>query len=81
MKASDWISVKDRLPELCCDVGFVKFSGEVLLCLRNGEVFTGRLVCDKKDYTKFVSASRGGSYSLEEATHWQEIVLPKKEEL
>ena len=27
----------------------------------------------------FWSASRGGSYNLEEATHWQEIVLPKKE--
>lgn len=79
MKASDWISVKDRLPELCCDVGFVEFSGEVLLCLRNGEVLTANLVCDKRDSTMFWSASRGGSYSLKEATHWQPIVLPKKE--
>jgi hypothetical protein len=80
MKASDWISVKDRLPELHCDAGFIKFSGEVLLCVGNGEVLTARLVCDKSDNTMFWSASRGGSLYLEESTNWQEIVLPKKEE-
>lgn len=79
MKASDWISVKDRLPELHCDVGCIKFSKEVLLCVNNDDVLTARLVCDKIDNTMFWSASRGGSYDLKEPTHWQEIVLPKKE--
>lgn len=77
MKASDWISVKDRLPKLYFDVGCIGFSREVLLCLGNDEVLTAILVCDK-DNTMFWSVSRG-SCSLEEATHWQEIVLPKKE--
>lgn len=78
MKASDWISVEDRLPELCCDVGCIKFSQEVLLCVVCGEVVSARLVCGKSDNTMFWSASRGGSYYLEESTHWQPIVLPKK---
>lgn len=79
MKASDWISVKNRLPRLYLDAGFVKFSGEVLLCVNNCEVLTASLVCSKNDNTMFWSASRGGAYDLEESTHWQEIVLPKKE--
>lgn len=78
MKASDWISVKDKLPELCCNAGSIKFSGEVLLCLSNDEVLTARLVCDKSDNTMFWSASRGGAYYLEESNHWQYIVLPKE---
>lgn len=78
MKASDWISVEDRLPELCCDAGSIKFGVEVLLCVNNDDVLTARLVCDKSDNTMFWSASRGGSYDLEEPTHWQPIVLPKK---
>lgn len=81
MKASDWISVKDRLPELHCDVGYIRFSEEVLLCVGNYEVVTARLVCDKSDNTMCWSASRGDLYELEESTHWQPIVLPKKEEL
>jgi hypothetical protein len=79
MKATDWISVKDKLPRLYLDAGSIKFSGEVLLCVNNCKVLTASLVCDKSDNTMFWSASRGGSYNLEEATHWQEIVLPKKE--
>lgn len=78
MKASDWISVEDRLPELCCDVCCIKFSREVLLCVNDNDVLTARLVCDKSDNTIFWSASRGGSYDLKEPSHWQPIVLPKK---
>lgn len=81
MKASDWISVEDRLSELYCDAGFIKYSKEVLLCVVYGEVLSARLVCDKSDNTMFWSALRGGSYDLKESTHWQEIVLPKKEKL
>lgn len=79
MTATDWISVKDRLPQLYCDAGSIKFSGEVLLCLGNNVVLTARLVCDKSDNQMFWSASRGGCYDLKEPTHWQPIVLPKKE--
>lgn len=78
MKQTDWISVEDRLPRLYLDAGCIKFSGEVLLCVNNCKVLTANLVCDKSNNTMFWSASRGGSYNLEEATHWQEIVLPKK---
>lgn len=80
MKASEWISVKDRLPELSTDTKTIKFSRNVLICVNDDEVFTARLVCDKSDNTMFWSISRGGSCDLKEPTHWQEIVLPKKEE-
>lgn len=81
MKASDWISVKDRLPRLYLDAGSIKLSAEVLLCVDNCKVLTASLVCKKSDNTMFWSISRGGSYDLKEPTHWQEIVLPKKENL
>lgn len=79
MKASDWISVKDRLPELSTDMKTIKFSRNVLICVNDDEVFTATLVCDKSDNTMFWSASKGGSCYLEEPTHWQPIVLPKQE--
>ena len=77
MKASDWISVKDGLPKLSCDVCFIKFSREVLLCVNDNDVLPARLVCDKSDNTMFWSNSRV-AFDLEEPTHWQPIVLPKK---
>lgn len=80
MKESDWISVKDRFPELHCNVGYLKFSEEVLICVV-GEVLSARLVCDKINNEMFWSALRGGLYDLEEGIYWQPIVLPKKEEL
>ena len=40
-------------------------------------VLTARLVCDKSDNTMFWSISTGGTFDLEEPTHWQEIVFPK----
>ena len=78
MKASDWISVKDRLPELSIDMKTIKFSRYVLICVNDCEVFTASLVCDKNDNQMFWSVSRGGSYDLKEPTHWQKIVLPKE---
>ena len=59
----------------------IKFSRHVLICVNDDEVFIATLVCDKSDNTMFWSTSRGGCYDLKEPTHWQEIVLPKKEEL
>lgn len=79
MKASDWSSVKDSLPELCFDAISIEFGEEVLLYLGNGNFLIARLVRDKNDNTMFWSAERGGAYNLEEATHWQPIVLPLKE--
>lgn len=79
MKASDWISVKDRLPKLSCDVCCIKFIREVLICVNDDEVLTATLVCDKSNNTMFWSSLRSGSYDLKEPSHWQEIVLPKKE--
>ena len=81
MKASDWISVNDRLPEFSTDLCFIKFSSNVLICVNDNEVLTATLVCDKSDNQMFWSASRGGAYDLKEPTHWQPFVLPKKEEL
>ena len=80
MKASDWISVKDRLPELSTDLETLKFSRDVLICVNDSDILTATLVCDKSDNQTFWSTSRG-AYDLEEPTHWQEIVLPKKEKL
>lgn len=78
MKHSDWISVKNKLPEFSTDICTIKFSSNVLICVNDNEVLTARLVCDKSDNTMFWSVLRGGSFDLEEPTHWQEIVLPKK---
>ena len=45
------------------------------------ECVASKFSYDKSNNTMFWSASRGGSYDLEESTHWQPIVLPKQEEL
>lgn len=76
MKASDWISVKDRLPEFSTDMCSIKFSSEVLICVNDNKVFTARLVCDKSDNQMFWSVCRGVCYDFKEPIHWQEIVLP-----
>ena len=67
MKASDWISVKDRLPELYCDSGSIKFSGEVLLCLGNDEVLTARFA------TKVITQSFG--VYQEAHTLWKKALI------
>ena len=74
MKASDWIKVEDRLPEIgenvlvasktkqCGDVGF-----------RMGRRVKWRFVTtDKNDFALVVGE--------EMVTHWQEIVPPKEKE-
>lgn len=74
MKASDWIKVEDRLPEIgenvlvasktkqCGDVGF-----------RMGHRVKWRFVTtDKNDFALVIGE--------EMVTHWQEIVPPKEEE-
>ena len=74
MKSSDWISVEERLP---------KEELKVLCMMKsNGQIVSGYLykqngkICVATD-ADFEFEDYGGY----EATHWQPIVLPKKEEL
>ena len=76
MKASDWISVEIRLPR----------TGERVLVMRQieNEVFP-----DIATYIRRDNYHNGGNpifylddgFDTESVTHWQEIVLPKKEKL
>ena len=82
MKATDWISVKDRLPDTTHNESFSEYSGEVIICLSGCEIVVAILVSDKYNKTKYFLSSIGGyTYPIEIVTHWQEIVLPKKEKL
>ena len=77
MKASDWISVKDRLP---------KIDQRVLICREFSDgsqmVVTGFFLQGKDEYLPI------GLWDIDDyghcdvgITHWQEIVLPKKGKL
>ena len=80
MKASDWISVKYRLPDTTHDVSFSEYSDEVIICLNGCEIVVAVLVNDKHNKTKYFLSSIGGyTYPIEIVTYWQPIVLPKKE--
>lgn len=82
MKASDWISVNDRLPDITNDVSLSEYSDEVIICLNGCETVLAVLVIDKCNKTKYFQSSIGEyTYPIGIVTHWQEIVLPKKEKL
>lgn len=73
MKASDWISVKDRLPR----------TGERVLVLRQvgDEIFPDIAAYIRRDnylsgYAPIFYLDDG--FDTESVTHWMEIVLPKK---
>jgi hypothetical protein len=66
MKASDWISVKDRLP-LDGDCILVAYPPQSYAAI--GNVYFG----DNQFYREV-----DGTW-LKGVTHWQKIVLPKKE--
>ena len=75
MKASDWISVKDKLP---------KINERVLVCCE----FDGELLADIATRVKndiyLPNIDRwylDDGFDTECVTHWQPIVLPKKENL
>lgn len=77
MKTTDWISTKDRLPETNNKIDNYMFcSDEVLICLKNNEVVTGRFY---KIYyiTYWLSAIGEYKYHNGFVTHWMEIVLPE----
>lgn len=75
MKASDWISVKDRLP---------RKNQRVIVCRT---LYNGERVVDIATYTGKDNSVSGiywwyldDGFDTELVTHWQKIVLPKKEE-
>lgn len=77
MKASDWISVKDKLPK--------KYE-RVLVCKRfaDNTFFTCIATYTGKERIKDVSHywwHTDDGFDIDEITHWQKIVLPKKKEV
>lgn len=70
MKASDWISVKDELP---------RHSDSVLVCREcDGQRWTTVATYYRfKDHAQWYSQG----FDIHDVTHWQPIVLPKKEKL
>jgi hypothetical protein len=79
MKASDWIDVKDRLPITHKDELLAKYSDEVLICLNGCEPAIAKLVIKKYEKDSFWISISGYEYPIGLVTHWQPIVLPKKE--
>lgn len=70
MKQSDWISVKDRLP---------KIGEEVLVCReQKGEQWCD-IAMSIKGYTIERVWFRLNGSPIDDVTHWQPIVFPKKE--
>lgn len=79
MKSSDWISVKDRLPDIINKEKEYEFSNEVLLCLQEKEIITAVLAKEDGETLCWLSMLGGYTYPVWLATHWQPIVLPKTE--
>lgn len=70
MKASNWISVKDRLP---------KIGERVIACqsFNDGSTFVRMATRIKTNKIEWWYDDDG--FGIDKITHWQEIVLPKKE--
>ena len=83
METKDWISTKDRLPETNNKIdNYTSCSDEVLICLNNNEVVTGRFY--KIDYltlTYWLSTIGEYKYPNGLVTHWMKIVLPENKKL
>lgn len=83
METKDWISTKDRLPETNNKIdNYTSCSDEVLICLNNNEVVTGRFY--KIDYiilTYWLSTIGEYKYPNGLVTHWMEIILPENKKL
>lgn len=81
MKAKDWISTKDRLPETNNKIdNYINSSDEVLICLNGNEVVTGRFYKDYDCITYWVSSFGYYKYHNGLVTHWMEIVLPENKQ-
>lgn len=68
MKASDWISVKDRLPRV---------KGYVFVCCQDGEQQWIEFATLKCEDDLLIWRDVNGNL-LSTVTHWQKIVFPKK---
>ena len=79
MKTKDWISTKDRLPETNNKIdNWMRCSDEVLICLNNNEIVTGRFYkIDYDSITYWLSSIGDYKYPNCFVTHWMEIVLPE----
>ena len=71
MKASDWISVKDDLPNI---------GDNVIVCTTNGKICVTSMYIPKDQYGNILGDKewRGSSMMANSITHWQKIVLPKE---
>lgn len=71
MKASDWISVNDRLP---------KIGERVMVCqsFNDGSTFARMATRVKYIMNQFARWYDDEGFEIEYITHWQKIVLPKK---
>ena len=81
MKSTDWISIKESLPDLTVTNDIESESDEVLLCICGKEVVEGRLVVsniasDQNKYRYWKSSMGKYTYLFNYVTHWQPIVLP-----
>jgi hypothetical protein len=83
MKAKDWISTKDRLPETNNRIdNYTHCSDEVLICLNGNEVVTGRFyMIDYIPSIYWLSTIGEYKYPIGLVTHWMEIVLPENKKL
>jgi len=69
MKASDWISVKDRLPGVNLEV--------FVCCQDNEQQWIAVATLTRNEYKELRWYDVNG-FDLTSVTHWQSIVFPKK---
>lgn len=69
MKASDWISVKDRLPRV---------NRGVLVCCNSGDEQWIEFATLTRNSFKELRWYDASGFDLDTVTHWQGFVFPKK---
>ena len=72
MKASDWIKVEDKLPDV---------SEKVLVATKNGNYIVTSMYIPKDSYSKILGDKewRGNSSVKDSITHWMPIISPKED--
>jgi hypothetical protein len=71
MKTSDWISVKNKLPEV---------DENVMVYTTKGKMGISSMYISKDQYGNILGDKewRGSNMMTNSITHWQKIVLPKE---